>query len=507
MANTRFYYLVLICTVIYAQENTNYEIINLGHNVNSPNHVEFNPYITPDGKKLFFGRENHPENTHYNKNQYSQDIWYSTLQEDGTWSVAKHLSYPFNTLVYNTLIAQTSDGTIRYIKGCFDGEEYVGTGFSYCVLKKDGWSDPKCINIPNYERMCQGNTVANNFSSSNNILLMSFSEKKGDVPLDIYVSFLKNGKWTSPKKLPISTDKYDENTPFLAADNVTLYFSSDRPGGYGSNDIYVTRRLDDTWEKWSEPINLGSPINDNSWDAYFTIPASGEYFYMVKSGEIVKVKPKKNEIKPKPVVLIKGKVINSKNNKVVGNASINYIDLETGEEVGIAHSAEQSGEYSIVLPFGKHYSFQAKAENYYSVTENMDLKNLTEYKEIEKDLFLKPIEKGQVIRINNIFFEFNKADLKPESFYELDNLVQLLKDNPRMEIKISGHTDNLGNDEYNLKLSQDRAAAVLNYLVSKGIDVKRLSSEGFGETQPVADNNTEEGRAINRRVEFTILKK
>jgi outer membrane protein OmpA-like peptidoglycan-associated protein len=343
-------------------------------------------------------------------------------------------------------------------------------------------------------------------SFSNNILLMSFSEKEGRGPLDIYVSFYQKGKWTVPKKLPFCTDRYDESSAFLSADNVTLYYSSDMPGGYGSNDIYMIRRLDDTWEKWSDPINLGKPINGPEWDSYFTIPASGDFFYIVKNGDIYKIKPKE-EVKPKPVVLIRGKVINQKNNKLIGGANINYIDLETTQELGIAQSNEQTGEYTIILPYGKAYSFQAKAEGYYSVTENMDLRNLTEYKEINKDLYLAPIEKGQVIRLNNIFFEFNKAELKSESFYELDNLVQILKDNSKMEIQISGHTDNIGNDEYNLKLSKDRAVSVLNYLISKGIDAKRLSCEGYGETKPIADNNTEEGRVLNRRVEFTILKK
>ncbi len=500
--------LFLLLTVSFllpAQTKMTYEIIDLGPNVNTKL-PELNPYITPDGKKLFFIRENDPSNTKHASADDSQDIWYCNLQEDGSWSQAKHLGFPFNTMRYNTIVAQSSDGNIRYIKGYLEEGEYIKLGFSVSTLQKDGWSDPKGINVPQYDDMVKGRTVTNNFSASNNILLMSFGETSGYSPHDIYVSFLKNGRWTKPKKLGKKIcSEYDDNSPFLAADGVTLYFSSNRPGGYGNNDIYVTKRLDDTWENWSDPVNLGEPINGEGWDAYFTIPASGDYFYMVKDENIVKLKAKEEQ-KPNPVVLVRGRVLNSKNNKPI-EASINYVDLETSTELGIAKSNIQNGEFTIILPYGKNYSFQAKSEGYYSVTENLNLKDVASYKEVNKDLYLTPIEKGQTIRINNIFFETAKADLKQESFFELDNLVQLLKDNSKMEIFIAGHTDNVGGDEYNMKLSKDRAAAVVSYLVSKGIDAKRLSSDGFGKTKPVADNATDEGKAQNRRVEFTILKK
>ncbi len=376
-------------------------------------------------------------------------------------------------------------------------------------MTKKGWSNPERMYVPSYEQMQKGKTITNNLSASNNILLMSFSEKEDDDIHDIYVSFLKNGKWTRPKKLPgpISS-QYHDISPFLAADNVTLYFSSDRPGGFGRNDIYMSKRLDDSWEKWSEPVNLGQPINGPGWDAYFTIPASGNYFYMCKGADIVRIKPKEKQ-KPLPVTLVKGKVLNSKTNNPVGNVKINYVNLSTGEEVGIATSNAENGEYTIFLPFGKHYSFQAYSNDFYSITENLNLTDSTlfEYKEIIKDLYLNPIEKGQTIRINNMFFETDKADLKPESFFELNQLAELLISHPKMEIFIAGHTDNVGSDDYNLALSKKRAEAVVNYLISQKIVPKRLSYDGFGETKPIADNKTEEGKALNRRVEFTILKK
>ncbi|GAB4450227.1 MAG: OmpA family protein [Bacteroidia bacterium] len=504
--NLKFVLIItFFCYKIFFSQSNKFEIINLGSNVNS-NYYELNPYITPDGSKLFFVRENHPQNTKYP--QPTQDIWFCKKQPDGSWGVAQHLGFPFNTIHRNTIIGQSSDGTIRYIKGYFIKGEWKKNGFSVSFLGKEGWSDPKGFEVPKYDKMCKGDYVTNNFSSSNNILLMSFSETEEKIAnYDIYVSFLKNGEWTKPLKVGpgIISGQYSEVSPFLASDNVTLYFSSNRPGGYGSNDIWMSKRLDDTWQNWSEPVNLGPDINGPEWDAYFTIPASGDFFYMVKNGEIVKIKPKEEQ-KPNPVVLVKGIVLNSKTNQPL-EAKIQYIDLSNGEEMGIARSNPNTGEYAIILPYGKNYSFKANKEGYYAVSDNLDLTQISAYKELTRNLLLTPIETGQVVRINNIFFEFAKATLKPESFYELDQLVKLLNDNPTMEIFIAGHTDNVGNDEFNLKLSKDRAKAVVEYLISKGIAASRLTFDGFGESKPVADNSNDEGRALNRRVEFTILKK
>lgn len=481
-----------------------YEVINLGQNVNT-SLQELTPYITPDGKKLFFIRANDPQNTKAPQTP-NQDIWFCKSLGDGKWDLAQHLGYPFNTDTYNGLIGQSSDGNMRIIKGYYRKGEWKHTGFSVSYLNSDGWTDPKGLDIPKYLKIQKGKTISNCISASNNILLMSVGENEKTDLHSIYVSICKDGDWSTPVKLgPKINSGNDDGTPFLASDNVTLYFSSCRPGGYGSADIYMSKRLDDTWQNWTDPVNLGPQINSSAWDAYFTIPASGEYFYMVRNGDIVKIKAKEEQ-KPNPVVLISGKVLNSKTNVPIGT-NINYIDLATGTELGIATSNPKTGDYTIILPYGKNYSFKANAQGYYSVTENLDCSNITAYKEITKNLLLSPIETGQVIRINNIFFETGKSVLKHESFFELDNLAKLLSENSYMEIFIGGHTDNVGKDDYNMALSKERAAAVVSYLSSKGIAPARLTSDGFGKSKPVANNVTEEGRSFNRRVEFTILKK
>ena len=313
---------------------------------------------------------------------------------------------------------------------------------------------------------------------------------------------------------------------------MTVYFSSDRKGGQGSNDIYYSKRIDKSWKRWSRPVNLGPAINTDGYDAYYTISAIGDYAYMVSfkstegKGDVVrydlrpKVTPGDTAKAPlaslptaDPVALISGKVIDSKTGKPV-EATIVYEDLTSGEEVGTATTNPTTGEYKIVLPFGKKYSMRAVAPNFIAEGENVDLTDSTAngkaktYREINnKSLKLIPIEEGQIVRLNNIFFATGKSALSSESFPELNRIAITMTENKTLAIELGGHTDNTGSDESNLKLSQDRADAVQEYLIGKGIEPDRVKSKGYGETAPVAKNDTPEGQQRNRRVEFKILKK
>jgi outer membrane protein OmpA-like peptidoglycan-associated protein len=347
----------------------------------------------------------------------------------------------------------------------------------------------------------------------NKTLIISFSEKEESPINDLYVSFLQpNGRWSEPVSFGDTVNtKDDETTPFLAADGVSLYFSSNRKGGLGSNDIYMCKRLDNTWRKWSKPINLGAPINTKDWDAYYTIPASGDLAYLVSyqnslgKGDIVRVKTK-TATKPKPVILIKGKVLDAKTNLPV-EAEITYELLPSGEKVGVAEFISKNGDYVLVLPYGKNYGITAKAIGYVPISLNYDLTVENKYKEIKKDLMLVPFEKGSVVRLNNLFFDSGKATLKKESYPEIERLIQLLKDNADVEIEIAGHTDDIGSDNDNLILSGNRSAAVKEYIISKGIAEGRINCRGYGEYKSIVKNDTEENRQLNRRVEFKIITK
>jgi len=274
----------------------------------------------------------------------------------------------------------------------------------------------------------------------------------------------------------------------------------------------MSKRLDKTWQKWTDPVNLGSPINTPDWDAFFTMDAGGEYAYLTNSVEgfgesdIVRVKLLERE-KPDPVVLVTGNVFNSKTKQPLA-ASLVYETLPDGVVAGNGVSNADDGAFKMVLPYDKNYLIRASADKFFAQSENLNLDSLVKigYKEIHKDLYLVPIEIGQVVRLNNVFFDFDKWDLRPESFVELDRVVKLLMENPAIEIEMSAHTDNYGSDEYNYKLSDNRARSVMEYILTKGISPGRITSQGYGETMPVAPNDTPENRQLNRRVEFKILK-
>jgi OmpA-OmpF porin, OOP family len=488
---------------------------NIGPKINTE-FDELRPTISADGNLLFFIRQNHPFNTKYNVVPNSQDIWFSERDSMGNWSEAVHLGSPLNTSEYNAVFWISPDNNRILIRNAFIDGDYFGNGVSMCYLTKYGsWSKPQMLQIKNYEKYDRGNQYGATMANDGQTLLLYMSEKDGSFNNDLYVCFLqKDGTWSEPKSLgkKINLAKYNEMTPYLASDGVTLYFSSDRPGGLGYNDIWCSKRLDNSWQKWSDPVNLGSPINTPDWDAFFTLDAGGEYAYMTTNqdsygaSDIVRIKLLEKE-KPNHVVLVSGNVYDAKTKKPL-SASLVYETLPDGTEAGNGISNPSDGAFKIVLPYDKNYSIRATADHYFAISENLDLDSLIKagYKEVHKDLYLVPIEVGQVVRLNNVFFDFDKWDLRPESFIELNRVVKLLAENPSIEIEMSAHTDSRGSDEYNFKLSDNRARSVMEYIISKGIDQSRITSHGYGETKPVATNDTDEGRQLNRRVEFKILK-
>lgn len=495
------------CLVSITAQDT-YAPVNLGPAINTKN-GEGQSVISADGKEIYFWRELYRQSI----NETVQSAWYSKQDSTGKWITAKFMGKPLNIGMVTSCIFNISpDNNSILISGYFKNGERIKEGFSMVKRGLRGWNDPIGLEIPGYADMGKGNFSGGFLMPDGKGLLIYLSEVDESPISDLYVTFKKeDGIYTKPSYVTqLNTADYTESTPFIASDNKTLYFSSNRPGGLGNNDIWKTTRLDETWQSWSEPQNLGPAINSNDWDAYFSLDAKGEFAYMTSSknslggSDIVRIKLAVQN-KPEPVVLIKGRVLN-KNTSLPVEAKISYENLATGLNVGIAVSNPATGEYQIALPFGTNYGFNATANNFISISDNIDLTAIAEYKEITRDLYLVPLEKGQVIRINNIFFEFAKADLKTESFSELNRIVKLMEQNPSMEIALGGHTDNVGSEESNLKLSTERSKSVLTYLVSKGIGQSRITSNGYGKTKPITENETEIGRSTNRRVEFTITK-
>lgn len=491
--------------VSQALDTLQFEPENLGEQINSK-YRELVPVISADDSLLYFVRAGHPENIGAAK---LQDIWFAKKMPDGNFTTAQNIGFPINNNENNFIISSLPDGNTLIIGSKYNIDGTLEKGISKTQRKLDGWSFPDTLAIKNFYNFNMFSSYS--MSSSGKILLMSLERKDTYGIQDIYVSFLNdNGTWTEPKNLGnVINTAAPEVTPFIASDEKTLYFSTSGRPGFGMHDMFVSKRLDDSWQSWSEPLNLGNRLNTSNWDAYYTVPASGNYAYFVSAEnsfgqeDIFRVKLHES-VKPEYVVLIKGIVYDAKKNQPI-EAKIIYEDLTTGIESGIAHSNPETGEYSIVLPAGKKYGFLAEQAGYLAQNENLDLTNLQEYKELNKNLYLIPIEKGQTIRINNIFFDFGDYNLLNESYPELNRLADFLNENPEKNISIIGHTDNIGTVQDNTTLSLKRANAVAEFLVNKGIEKKRLFVKGMGALKPIAPNSTEEGRQQNRRVEFTIL--
>jgi outer membrane protein OmpA-like peptidoglycan-associated protein len=483
---------------------------NLGTAINTK-YTELMPIITADGKTLYFVRDNYPGNI--GKDKDNNDIWYSTLK-NGKWTKAVNIGKPLNNSGHNFVIYATPDNNTLIVNGSYTafGEDN-GNGISITHRNNDGsWSIPKDIKIDNF----YNDDKYQNFAFTPDLNVMVSALMRSDDTYgksDLYVSFRKpDGSYTEPENMgPVINTPDEEGTPFIASDGKTLYFYSKGHPGYGDADIFVSKRLDDSWKKWSKPKNLGPNINTPNWDAYFTVDAKGEYAYLVSSynsigkEDIFRVKLT-NEQKPDPVVLIYGKVIDKKTNKPL-SAKILYDDLQTNQEVGIANSNGGTGDYKIVLPYGKIYGFFAKKKGYIALSDNIDLSQIKQYTELKRNLYLVPIELDENLSLNNIFFPRGKAQLLPSSYPELDRLVEILKENPEISIEVQGYTNNIGNRDLLIQLSKKRADAVKKYLVSKGISADRITTKGFGPDKPVADNSSVEGRRKNQRVEFKITKK
>jgi OmpA-OmpF porin, OOP family len=478
---------------------------NLGPAINTV-FDEIMPIISPDGKALYFDRKDHPDNT---GGIVNDDIWYSVLGSTNAWTHAENVGPPLNNRGHNFLTAISPDGNTALLGNIYEADGTMSAGLSIATRGREGWNFPEKLNITNYYNSSKFSEFHLGADGKTVIMTVQRADTYGGK--DLYVSFLLgDDSWSEPKNLGNAVNSAaSEMSPFLAADGKTLYFSSDGFSGYGSKDMYMSRRLDNTWTKWSTPQNLGPMINSANWDAYYSVPASGEYAYfssennaMGKTDIFRILLP--NEMRPEPVVLIRGRVLDADTKEPI-KAKIIYELLGVGKEIGVANSNPKTGEYTIILPAGEKYGFLAQAQGYMSENQNIDLTKITAYEEISQDLLLVPIKKGGTVVLNNIFFSPSNAELTPDSKPELDRVVKFLNDNPTVKVEIAGHTNNACSEDWCMKLSTDRAKSVYDYLGEKGILRGRMRYKGYGSSRPKWPNTTADGLRKNRRVEFTII--
>jgi OOP family OmpA-OmpF porin len=492
--------------------DSTYSPKNLGKEINS-RYSEISPFISPDGRELFFTRAGHPENNGYAESIDAQDTWYAYRLGDTAWSEAIRLLAPFNLRRYNTVEHFSADGNSLYIRGYFKGQTYVPYGLRRLQRHGQNWIVADTIDIPGVAKKIKGAQYGMCISPDNQFMIIYFSNNPITEQEDLWISKRKpDDTWTEPQSLgkAINT-KYDESTPYIAADGRTLYFSSNRPGGWGSYDIYMSKRMYDTsWLYWTEPINLSFPINTFNWNAYFRIDAYGEYAYLVTKSflgegkeDIYKVLLP-DSLRPNPVIQINGRVID-KVSKQGLDAEVQYQKLSGAIPAsGIANVNQENGQFYLSLVGGHSYQIYATKEGYLAETIGLRVDSLIQSQSDEMVIEMVPIKSESRIELKEVFFDVDKSELRAESLPELQRLYAWLNSHPTIRLRIEGHTSHDGDDDYNLLLSQKRAEAVKEYLVMQGIAEVRLKAVGYGESRPRINSTTLEDEK-NRRVEIIIL--
>lgn len=503
-----FFSIVMVQAIGQSRDTTYFIYENLGPNVNSE-YNESGPRISPDGRSLYFFRIDHPDDM-----KESNDIWVSHLQEgDSSWSIAERLGEPLNNYADNAVHSVSMDGKALLVHDIYLKNKTSKSGVSITRQNEDGtWSFPKPLKIKDYENT---NDICSFYLSDDwetLILAIETSETVGKQ--DLYVSFhdKKSDKWSKPLDLGTTINTAGgEATAFLAGDQKTLYFSSDgRSDTHGGFDIYKSVRADTTsWDSWSEPVNMGEPYNTADDEFYFSIPAhAGGWAYLAHShahghADITRIK-KVVEPLPDPRAFITGLLYNSITKKTI-KGDVEFFKLPDYESVGVAQS-DTATEYVMYLKGYEKYEYRIKVKGYEEYVGVIDLTDLKKDKEIRADIYLTPLEEpkpAEPITLKNVEFETGKWDVLPAFVPELDKLVKLLNAFPEATFEIEGHTDSVGKESDNQTLSENRAKAVVDYVIAKGIDAKRLEAKGYGESKPVASNDTSEGRQRNRRVDLT----
>lgn len=510
-------------------------IDNLGRSINT-RFPEYSAFISADESMMVFtacqdnstGGKTDGENGAYFEDTY---ITYKAGKE---WSQAKNMGPIVNSDDHDATAGLSSDGSTMFIYKYKDkdgGDIYVSN------LTGTTWSKPERLN-KNINSKRHESSVTLSYDGKK---LYFVSDKEGGLgDRDMYVSKLDvKGDWGLSENVgPSLNTKYAEEGVFIHPDGKTMYFSSKGHKTMGGYDIFKS-----VFEngKWSEPENLGYPINGPDDDVFFVISSSGHHGYFASSKQggfgdkdiykitflgsekaplltnednlLASVAAPVSEFKAEKIVssgpkltVLKGIVRDDKTKEPL-EATIELIDNTINEVIATFKSNSVTGRYLVSLPSGKNYGLAVKRDGYLFHSENFDLPASADYQEVEKNIDLKKIEVGQSIVLKNIFFDFDKATIRSESANELDRLIKLLTENPTLKIELGSHTDSKGSDDYNQKLSQSRSQSVVTYLIGKGISTDRLVAKGYGETVPVASNDTDAGRQENRRTEFKILSK
>jgi outer membrane protein OmpA-like peptidoglycan-associated protein len=468
-------------------------------------------------------------------NENFEDIYISYKQTDGSWSKSKNIGEPINSNDHDANSGISNDGQrfAIYLGKSNGGDLYESR------LTGDIWSKPesmgKNINTKDFHESSAC------YSPDGNVLYFVSDKNGGLGDHDIYMSKLdEKGNWGEAVNLgSVINTPYSEEGVYMHPDGKTLYFSSQGHSSMGGFDIFKSV-YNDKSKAWSKPENIGYPVNTTDDDVFFVISASGRRGYYTSmaadsrglrdlyvvtflgSEKQVVLNNEDNllasvaapikevvvapivEVKEAQLTILKGVITDALTTNFL-EAEIEIVDNQANVVIATFKSNSATGKYLVSLPAGKNYGIAVKKDGYLFHSENFDIPSTSAFQTVEKDVALKGLKVGSKIVLKNIFFDLDKASLRPESTAELNRLIKLMADVPTLKIELSGHTDSQGADNYNQSLSEKRAKAVVDYLTNAGVAAGRLVSVGYGETQPISTNETKEGRQLNRRTEFKVL--
>ena len=477
---------------------------SVGKGINTADN-EYWPSITVDGQMLMFTRQARAGDNGKWNGVSQEDFYVSYLSETG-WKIAVNAGSPLNSGQNEGAQSLSSDGSYMYFTACDRSGGLGSCDIFFSALKDGKWSLPVNLGSPVNTSSWESQPSIN---AGGKMLFFSSNRPGGYGGKDLWYSVFKtNKKWSRPRNLGnVINSAGDEMSPFIHFDGKTLYFSSDGRPGMGGLDIYFSRMMEDS--SWTEPKNLGYPINTFNDEMGLTIESGGLKAYFSsqrddREGKNIYSFKLYEAVRPDPVAYLKGKVTDKETGKML-TAEYELINLSTGK-TAVSSSTDGNGNFLVCLPSGFNYGLNVSRKGYLFYSENFMFEGQhTVMKPYLMKIHLSQLKVGEKMLLANVFYEVDSWQLKKESQTELNKLCNLLKENKELKVEIGGYTDDTGTDEHNLSLSEKRALSVVDFLVSNGVPSERLQHKGFGNTSPVGDNVTSEGRKLNRRTEVQII--